>query len=631
MKTTVHRRLLVSTLLAVLFGILTVSDASARTSLKAKASAGDAPAGRYFGFSVAVDDDTMVVGDPYESGTLTFSGAAYVFKKSGDTWTQQAKLTPENTRRGPMTYGGFGWAVAVSGETVVVGTSRGFAYVFRFNGTDWGQGEELSGTPGNGFGWAVAMSQARVVVGARASSAYVFRDDGSTCIPEIKGLLTANNPSSDLFGYSVSLIGDIVVVGAPGADSAYVFRFNGTDWGQEAKLSGPQNSGFGSSVALSNETVVVGAPDANVACTYRFDGIAWVGEEPPLQGEDTVAGSQFGYSLAIDGGMLVVGAPYGQDDSGQQSGSAYVWRYDEKGKQWKPTLRPKLIGEGPAANDQFGFAVALKGNRVAVGAPNAGQIGSVSEFSINRPPVAKAATNLEVREGDKVTLDGSASSDPDEGDVLTYHWVQVGFADLDPVSIDHPDPLVPQATFVAPEVPPKGATLTFQLTVNDDEEEASEPVEVSVVVTKAQCQVTSHLGEKRHWIPDRDTFTFQGNKGERVTLTLEAGGSGNANGGRAVLILQDRIRHTWLLRADRGALPNQIQATLPATGQYLVTVMDDPFCRRSARFRGDYVLSLTGASGCLESTRRCLSVKKKVEHRANSCHEKESLIDGFWF
>jgi hypothetical protein len=196
------------------------------------------------------------------------------------------------------------------------------------------------------------------------------------------------------------------------------------------------------------------------------------------------------------------------------------------------------------------------------------------------------------------------------------------------------DPTASQPTFVAPEVPAEGATLTFRLAVYDGEEE-SEPVEVSVVVTKppqASCQVTSRLGGKRPWIPDRDTFAFQGNKGERVTLTLEASSSGNTNGGRAVLILQDRIRGTWLFRADRGPLPNRIEATLPAAGQYLVTVMDDPFCGRGKRFRGDYVLSLQGASGCLEpASGRCLAVKKKVEHRGKSGHEKDWLTERFWF
>jgi hypothetical protein len=193
---------------------------------------------------------------------------------------------------------------------------------------------------------------------------------------------------------------------------------------------------------------------------------------------------------------------------------------------------------------------------------------------------------------------------------------------------------VPQATFVAPEVPPEGATLTFRLTVNDGEED-SDPVEVSVVVTKplkALCQVISHLGEKRPWIPDWDTFTFQGNKGDWVTLTLKAAGSGEANGGRAVLILRDHIRGTWFFRTDSGALPSQIQTTLPAAGEYLVTVMDDLFCRKDARFRGDYVLSLDGASGCLEPTRRHLAVKKKVlKAPARSCERTHQLTEGFWF
>jgi hypothetical protein len=636
MNTRLRIRLVLSALLAVLFGILSVPDASAGTFLKAQVSASDAPAGRYFGYSVAVDDDTMVAGDPFETNTFGnplktyyFSGSAYVFKRSGDTWTQQAKLTPEDTLTDPGLVQGFGWSVAVSGDTIVIGTSKGFAYVFKYNGENWGIGEELS-PRGSGFGWSVAINQGRVVVGARmANLAYVFCDDGSTCTPETEHALTANNASGDFFGTSVSVSGNTVAVGAPGADSVYVFRFDGTTWSEGEKLSGPPESGFGFSVAMSNDSMVVGVPDANAAYTFRFDGTKWIEEGSPLKGEDTVAGAQFGYSVTIDGDILVIGAPFGQDDSGNQTGCAYVWKYDLKAKQWKPAPTPKL-SEGAAENDQLGWAVALKGNRAIVGARNAGQKGSVSEFTINRPPVASATIYpsypSEVHEGDTVKVEGSASDpDPEDASFLTYLWVQtagpeVGF-----------DPTAREFEFTAPPVT-ADQPLTFQLTVYDGEE-YSESVEVFVLVKKqdTQCQVTSHLGEKLPWIPAWDTFMFPGNTGEKVTLTLQPAPGGTTNGGQAVLILQARIPGVWFLRANRGALPNQIQATLPAAGEYLVAVINDPFCENSARFRGDYMLSLEGASGCLEPTQRCLPTKKKVELPANSRPQNDSLTEGFWF
>jgi len=644
MKMRVQKRLLVSALLAVLFAILIVPDASARTSLKAKASANDAPAGRFFGYAVAVDDDTMVVGAPFESNAITFSGAAYVFKRSGDTWIQEAKLTPANTPTNPKLVRGFGWSVAVSGDHVVIGTSTGFAYVFQVNGTDWGQGKELSGPSGSGFGWSVATSQDRVAVGAPvAASAYVFTFDGNNLGPAAK---LTGTPGSK-FGWCVTTSSETVAVGAPAADSAYVFTVSGTDWGQGRELSGPSGSEFGWSVAMSNETIVVGSPGEDGAYTFRFDGTAWVQEGAPLK--DTVAGSHFGYSVATDGDLLVVGAPYGQDDSGKQSGYAYVCRYDLKAKQWRATSRPRLTESdgAPGDMDEFGSAVALHGNIVLVGAPyltgtvpnsdpelpdlQVPNMGAVSEFAINRPPVVTGATAAppEVHAGDTVNLNGAAS-DRDEGDVLTYHWVQVEFGGLQPVTIVQGDLNNPQATFVAPEVPEEGATLTFQLTANDGEED-SEPVTVTVLVTKPQCQVTSHLGQKRPWILDRNTFTFRGNKGDTIILTLQPAEDGTANSGRAVLILQDRIRGVWFFRADRSTLPNQIQATLPATGEYLVTVMDDPFSWRGTRFRGDYLLSLEGVASCLQPTQRSLAVKETVKPPADACHQKESLIEGFWF
>ncbi|WP_295442306.1 FG-GAP repeat protein [uncultured Thiodictyon sp.] len=317
---------------------LRVTDAGARYPLtidplaqQAYLKASNTQAFDHFGWSVAVAGDTVVVGAKYESSNATgvngnqadnsavYAGAAYVFVRSGTTWTQQAYLKASNAEASDD----FGWSVAVAGDTVVVGApfessgvtgvdgnqadnsaaGAGAAYVFVRSGTTWAQQAYLkaSNTEANDtFGWAVAVSGDTVVVGAgRESSnatgvdgdqfnnsaaysgaAYVFVRSGTTWGQQAY-LKASNTEWQDAFGESLAISGDTVVVGAFGEDSnaaavngnqadntaasagaAYVFVRSGTVWTQQAylKASNTQaNDAFGVSVAASGDTVVVGA------------------------------------------------------------------------------------------------------------------------------------------------------------------------------------------------------------------------------------------------------------------------------------------------------------------------------------------------------------------------------------
>ena len=163
---------------------------------------------------------------------------------------------------------------------------------------------------------------------------------GSSVISETK-LTASDGTAYDFFGNSVSISDDTAVVGAvedddKGVDSgsAYVFRYNGSAWVQEAKLTasdGEADDYFGVSVSISGDMVVVGAygddgvpANSGSAYIFRYDGNNWV-EEAILTASDGAEGDLFGYSVSISGDTVVVGAVFGDDNSVTDSGSAYVF------------------------------------------------------------------------------------------------------------------------------------------------------------------------------------------------------------------------------------------------------------------------------------------------------------------
>ena len=195
---------------------------------EAKLTANDAATNDFFGTSVAISGDSVVVGANLDDDGGSASGSAYVFTRSGTVWSQQAKLTASDA----AAFDQFGTSVAISGDSVVVGA----------NFDDDG--------------------------GSDSGSAYVFTRSGTVWSQQAK--LTANDAAAgDAFGISVSISGDSVVVGAPsdddggsGSGSAYVFTRSGTEWSQQEKLTASdaaESDRFGISVAISGDSVVVGA------------------------------------------------------------------------------------------------------------------------------------------------------------------------------------------------------------------------------------------------------------------------------------------------------------------------------------------------------------------------------------
>ncbi len=238
-----------------------------------KLTAADGSADDQFGISVGVSGDTAIVG---AFGANSSRGAAYVFTRNGSVWSQQQKLTATDGAAGDQ----FGWSVAIDGETVIVGAhsddgARGAAYVFRRNGTVWTQEQKLTAADGatfDQFGYSVSISGESVVCGAVADdngSAYVFTRSGATWTQQQK-LTAADGSAGDKFGGSVSIDGDRLIAGAEGDDlgsnadqgSAYSFLRTGTSWAQEQKLTasdGAASDSFGGSVSLGFGAAFIGS------------------------------------------------------------------------------------------------------------------------------------------------------------------------------------------------------------------------------------------------------------------------------------------------------------------------------------------------------------------------------------
>ena len=429
---------------------LTIDPLAYQTYLKASNTGAD----DQFGKSIAISGDTVVIGAPNEDCSATGvntlpwsqwnnlapnSGAVYVFVRSGTAWTQQAYLKASNTGASDN----FGISVAISGNTVLVGAggeasgvvgsqadnsayAAGATYVFVRSGTSWSQQAYLKASNSGAndrFGGTVAIAGDTVVVGAsgeasnatgangvqtnnsfsNAGAAYVFVRSGTSWNQQAY-LKASNTDASDLFGCSVAISGNTVVVGASGesssatgangvqtnnffsnAGAAYVFVRSGIVWSQQAYLKA-SNTGaldlFGCSVAISGETVVVGACaedsyatgidgfqgdnynnfDSGAAYAFVRAGATW-SQQAYLKSANTSPSSQFGYSVAIAGDTVAVGSIQKMYYFGTGSANVFV----RSGTSWSHLTY--LTETHYYYMNQFGYSVAISGDTVVVGDP----------------------------------------------------------------------------------------------------------------------------------------------------------------------------------------------------------------------------------------------------------------------
>jgi len=409
--------------------------------------ASNAEAGDQFGRSIALAGDTLVVGAPNEASSANANeadnstpsaGAVYVFTRSAGVWTQQAYLKASNAEGSDF----FGYSVAIAGDTLVVGAyledssaaggeadnsagQAGAAYVFTRDAGVWTQQAYLKASnadAGDNFGYSVAIAGGTLVVGAYleassavggeinnsapgAGAAYVFTRNAGTWTQEAY-LKASNGEGSDFFGFRVAIAGDTVVVGAYGEDSnavggetnnsagqagaVYVFTRSAGAWIQQAYLKASNAQAgdqFGRSVAVSGDTVVVGAyleagsvgggeadnsaPGAGAAYVFTRNAGAWT-QQAYLKASNGETGDNFGASVDIADGTVVVGANLEdssaaggeEDNSAPGAGAAYV--FTRSAGVW--TQQAYLKASNAENSDFFGFSIALGGGTLIAGA-----------------------------------------------------------------------------------------------------------------------------------------------------------------------------------------------------------------------------------------------------------------------
>ena len=357
--------------------------------------------GAQFGNAVAVSGNTMVVGAQFDGTTASQAGAAYVYVLSGATWTQQAVLLANDGAVADK----FGYSVAISENTIVVGafnddsplSNAGSAYVFVRSGTIWTFQQKLTGsdsTADDQFGSSAAVSGDSIIVGANhadlpgnseAGSAYFYRRNGTVWTFQQK-LIPVQGANGvilgDHFGDSAAISGNRIAIGASGDDNpftsagaVYVFVESGGTYTLQQKLtipSGANGDNFGFSVAIEGNTLVGGAlqytpiisqPAYGAAYVYEFNGSSWV-SQGRLTASDGAQFDRFGYSVAVSNNVVAVGAREDDTAVGGDTGSAYI--FTRSGTTW--TQVQKLTPNDPFNGDRFGVSVALSAGNLVIGA-----------------------------------------------------------------------------------------------------------------------------------------------------------------------------------------------------------------------------------------------------------------------
>jgi hypothetical protein len=370
-----------------------------RRFIEQKVTASDGTANSFFGSAAALQDDTALIG---ADGDNNFQGAAYIFlsRFGNGRWTEVQKLTASDGFAGDE----FGYRVDLSRNTLVVGAfsatvngvvSQGAAYVFTKSTNTWSENQKLLASDGglfDNFGASVALYRDTIVVGANGATVngnpaqgavYVFSLSNGIWT-EAQKLTAQDGAAYDNFGLSVALQGSTILVGSPvaninghsGQGAVYTFTNVNGIWSFAQKLvasDGGTNDGFGESVALDRGTALVGAYGATVD-GHSGQGAAYIftnsggtlTETQKLTANDGETNANFGNAVALDNHHALIGADVSTVGGHTSAGKAYI--FAETAGAWSQIHT--LVASDPATDDFFGAAVALDGPTLLVSTPH---------------------------------------------------------------------------------------------------------------------------------------------------------------------------------------------------------------------------------------------------------------------
>lgn len=331
--------------------------------------AADGRPGDFLGRSADIDGNTIVVGADSDDDQGTRSGAAYVFVRSADGWHQQAKLLAEDG----TAFHNFGEAVAVDGDTVVVGNdpdSRlnvpGSVYVFTRGAGGWAQQAKLTPSVFDEFGASIDIDRDRIIAGVPdEGSFYTFVRIGVDWTQEAR---VADSIRGLGFGSAVALEGRIAVVGEPGRAAVRVYRLEAGSWAQRATLTGTEDSEFGESVAIDGDTILIGAPDEGedlrtseghgAAYVYVRGGGIW-NRQARLVPHENRERASFGTTVALQDDIALI------DDS-----EGLLRAFERTGGTW--SRRTRLDMAEIVGSTVTGWGLAMDGIEAVVGVPSLG-------------------------------------------------------------------------------------------------------------------------------------------------------------------------------------------------------------------------------------------------------------------
>jgi hypothetical protein len=485
---------------------------STNWSETAKLTASDGAAYDYFGRSFSISGEYLIIG---AYGDDTGRGSSYVFKRQGTSWLQETKLVASDGAPGDY----FGYSVSIDGDYAVItapgdDSYRGSVYVFKRSGSSWIQIAKLVASDGAAedvFGISVFLRGEYAIIGAwhddnQRGSAYVFGRSEGGWVQEAK-LNASDGVIGDHFGFSVFLDGEYAAVGAFEANgsrgSVYIFKRSGTSWTEDCTLlasDGVSFDNFGVSIWLDGEYALIGANgyDMHRGCTYVFQrsGSSWA-EQTKLTASDGVIQDNFGRSVSLCDGYAIIGA------TGVETfqGAAYVFR--RSGDGW--IQQQKLMASDGAIEDNFGHTVLVSDYYIFVNAyehdTSAGaNAGAVYVFKRPIPNLEGSGTLswTKVKPGDMVSGDIQIENSGEPTSELSWEiasypvWGTWSFTQVSGYGLTPESGVFPiHVEIIAPEE--KNQQFTGEIKIINTED-SSDYVTISVSLTTPANSIVSFEG-----------------------------------------------------------------------------------------------------------------------------------------